>query len=110
MPPLQPEQFTIIVFPIKNANQYFIGLGFQEDQIGALVETGERDLTQELDKLSKLLNEDQVNIEAINLSLHALKGLFLMMGNTQTANHLNELRQKSESQSRIVEIKKVLGI
>ena len=93
---------------IKNANQYFLGLGFQEDQIGALLESGKRDLTEEMTKLSNLLKEEEVNIDTINLSLHALKGLFLMMGNTQIADKLNDLRQ--ENAHNIVDIKMLLNI
>ena len=95
---------------IENANQYFVGLGFKEDQVGALIESGKRDLTEEVNKLSKLLEEKHINIDTINLSLHALKGLFLMMGNIRIANKLNELRQENELQSNIIEIQKVLGI
>lgn len=95
---------------IKNANQYFVGLGFQEDQAKALLESGKRDLTEEVNKLSNLLKEEHINIDTINLSLHALKGLFLMMGNTKVADKLNELRQENEHQSNIIEIKRVLNI
>lgn len=95
---------------IENANQYFVGLGFQKEQVEALLESGKRDLSEEVHKLSKLLGEEPINIDTINLSLHALKGLFLMMGNTKIADKLNELRQENQNHNNIIEIKQVLNI
>jgi hypothetical protein len=95
---------------LEIAHKYFIDLGFKDDQVTPLLASGKRDITNELNKLKELLEEDKIEIDVLNLSLHALKGLFLMMGNIIIADKLNELRQENEMQNNIIEIQKVLSI
>ena len=76
------------------ARQHFGGFGFNEDQIAKLLESGNRDLEIELSTLQELLQQENYNLEDIDFSLHALKGLLMNMGNVDVANKLNELRQE----------------
>ncbi len=90
------------------ARKHFQAFGFEDEQITALLAAGKRDLTKELSKLQALLESEQIDIDALNLSLHALKGLFLNMGNSMVAEKLNELRQEGSTAERITEIKALL--
>lgn len=92
------------------SRNYFKGFAFEDDQIASLLESGKRDLTKELTKLQKLFESELIDIEAVNLSLHALKGLFLTMGNNFMGERMNELRQENENEHVITEIKKLLGL
>jgi len=95
---------------VEIARNYFLKLGFKNEQIAPLIESGKRDLTKELLKLQKLLEKHYKEIDTINLSLHALKGLFLTMGNITIADKLLELHHENVTSHDILEIKKILGI
>lgn len=92
------------------AHQHFKKFGFENEQIVPLLESGKRDLTKELTKLQKLLEEEVIDIDKINLSTHALKGLFLTMGNVTVADKLIEIRYDSETTHMITKIKLLLDI
>ncbi len=100
----------IINETVEIARKHFKGFGFEEEQIVPLLESGKRDLTKELNKLQKLLEKELIEINTINLSLHALKGLFSTMGNITVADKLIELRQESNDTRNITEIKELLGV
>lgn len=95
---------------VEISRKYFKEFAFEDEQIALLLESGKRDLTKELTKLKKLLESEQIDIDAVNLSIHALKGLFLTMGNNSIGEKLNELRQENENEYIITEIKKLLGL
>jgi hypothetical protein len=95
---------------VEIARKHFKMFGFEDEQTIQLIESGKRDLTKELNKLQKLLEKEIIEIDAVNLSLHALKGLFLTMGNTAVADKLIELRQESENIRIISEVKELLGV
>lgn len=90
------------------ARKHFQAFGFEDEQITSLLAAGQRDLTKELGKLQALLESDKIDIDVINLSLHALKGLFLNMGNIAVAEKLNELRQEGSTAERLAEIRALL--
>jgi hypothetical protein len=92
------------------AHQHFKQFGFENEQIVPLLESGKRDLTKELTKLQNLLKEEVKEIDQINLSTHALKGLFLTMGNVTVADKLIDIRNDSETAHMITEIKVLLDI
>lgn len=100
----------VIKETIEIAHRYFQTFGFENEQIVQLLESGKRDLTKELNKLQKLLEKEIIEIDTVNLSLHALKGIFLTMGNTDVANKLIELRQESDGTRILAEIKFLLEI
>ena len=95
---------------VEIARKYFKGVGFDDEQIASLLKAGKRDLTKELTKIQELLESECVDIDAVNLSLHALKGLFLTMGNNSMGEKLNELRKENENEHIISEIKKLLSV
>lgn len=94
---------------LEFARKNFKEFGFEDQQIVSLLSSGKNDLTKELNKLQQLLENDPIDIAAVNLSLHALKGLFLTMGNSIVADQLNELHQETNNVSIISKIKSLLG-
>ena len=100
----------IITETAKIARENFEKFGFNDEQILQLLESGKRDLTLELSKLQQLLKDENTELDDINLSLHALKGLFLTMGNTNIGNKLNELHKEHKDSHKITEIKHLLDI
>ena len=93
---------------VEIARKRFGEFGFSDDQVVKLLESGKRDLVKEFGKLQKLLEEEPEDIKAINLSMHAIKGLLLNMGNMALADKFIELRQEGESRNIITEIKTLL--
>lgn len=92
------------------ARQHFKNFGFEDEQILPLLESGRRDLTKELNNLQELLRKEVIEIDEINHSVHALKGLFLTMGNADVGNVLSELHKESANSHKITEIKHLLRI
>ena len=93
---------------IEIARKHFQGFGFSDEQTVPLLEAGKRDLTKELNKLQKLLDSEVIEVDEINLSFHALKGLLLNMGNSAIADKLVELRQENVNADIIAEIKSLI--
>ncbi len=91
------------------ARRHFGGFGFSDDQIETLLASGKRDLVKEFNKLKPLLEKEPVDIEAINNSMHALKGLLSNMGNMALADKFIELHRKSEDGDILDEIKVLLA-
>lgn len=94
---------------IAIAGKNFQGFGFDEEQIDSLLEAGKRDLTKELKVLQTLLGSEPINVNTLNLSLHALKGLLLNMGNIEVAEKFTELRQGKMDTHALTEIKALLN-
>lgn len=94
---------------IAIASKNFQGFGFDEEQIDSLLEAGKRDLAKELKVLQTLLEKEPVELDTLNLSLHALKGLLLNMGNTAIAEMFTELRQGKMDDKALSEIKLLLN-
>lgn len=95
---------------VKISRKYFKELSFEDEQITSLIESGKRDLTKELTKLQKLFESEIIDITAVNLSLHALKGLFLTMGNIKIGNMFDELHNENDNSRIITEIMRLLDI
>jgi len=70
------------------------GYGFAEEQIEKLVKQGEIDLRSEGGKLKALLQTPPYDWEKIDSVLHALKGLLMNMGDTETAETFISYRDK----------------
>jgi len=100
---------TLIDDTLMIARDHFRGFGFEEQQITPLLEAGNRDLTRELQKLQGLLSREPVPHEEINLSMHALKGLLLNMGNVDAAEKFTELRRQSGDAAVLDEVRALLG-
>ena len=101
---------NIVIETIEIARNNFKEFGFENEQIIQLLESGKSDLTKELNKLQVLLKQEPIEIDKVNLSLHALKGLFLTMGNVKVAEKLNEFHNESDNRHRITDIKHLLEI
>jgi hypothetical protein len=101
---------NLIEETLNMAFEKFRKFGFKDEQISQLVESGKKDLLQESEKLMVILKADDLDFEALNNSLHALKGLLLNMGNDTVANKLIELRNENDSEDKIEEIKKIFDI
>jgi hypothetical protein len=101
---------NLIEETLNMAFEKFKKFGFKDEQINQLVASGKKDLIQESEKLVAILKADSLDFEALNNSLHALKGLLLNMGNDAVANKLIELRNENDSEDKIEEIKKIFDI
>lgn len=95
---------------VEMAHKHFKEFGFEDEQIVQLLESGKYDLIKELNKLQTLLKKEPIEVDNINLSVHALKGLFLTMGNVNVGEKLTELHNKSNDTRIITEIKLLLGL
>ena len=98
----------VIEETLRIAKEKFSEFGFKDDQIEQLLASGKRDLLGELEKLKSLLDSEPYDIEKINKSLHALKGLFFNMGNTETGDIMTDLRKGSDPDESIRKIKTFL--
>lgn len=90
------------------AKEKFSKFGFKEEQIEQLLASGKKDMLSELEKLKALLATEPYDIEEINKSLHALKGLFFNMGNTEAGDIMADLRKESNIAESIGKIKTFL--
>ena len=90
------------------AYRYLGEFGFSKDEISPLVSTGKKDLEANLIKLKALINSGQICTDEINNTLHALKGLFFHLGNTEVAKELNEIRSDLDNKASIEKIKHLL--
>ena len=94
---------------MEQARGYFRGLGFNDDQIGTLLSSGEKDLGRELEKIGLLIAESPLDTEKLNSSLHAVKGLLLNMGCHDAAGLFNGLRENVASEANIDGIKELIA-
>jgi hypothetical protein len=90
------------------AQKKFAAFGFKEEQIKKLLDSGRRDLEKEIGKLKSLIEEENVSIDQLNQSLHALKGLLYNMGNTDAGDIMMDIQTDSSIPDHIEKIKKVL--
>jgi len=95
---------------LKIAQEKFKAFGFKEEQIGQLLDSGRRDLEKEITKLSQLITSEHIDIEQINNSLHALKGLLYNMGNTDAGDIMIDLKNNIDSQESISKIKTLIEV
>jgi hypothetical protein len=87
---------------------YLSGFGFDEDSVEELLRQGEQDLVGEMTKLEVILENETLDVNALNDRLHALKGLLFQIGNHEVAEKINEIRSEIESENIQDELKKLL--
>jgi len=92
------------------AEERFKSFGFAPEQIEQLLSSGERDIRKEWMNLRSILSAETCDEEALNKSLHALKGLVLNMGNEALAEQLTELRTEENNQMKVETLKKLAGV
>ena len=98
----------IIEETLQIAKEKFLSFGFKEEQVAQLLDSGKRDLEKEISTLKTLLDSAPYDIEQLNKSLHALKGLFFNMGNTVAGELMAELRENDDPDIAIDKIKEAL--
>lgn len=79
---------------VKKAREMLGGYGFEQEQIDGLVKQGEIDLRSECEKLQQLMQTPPYDWGQIDSVLHALKGLLMNMGDTETAEIFISYRDK----------------
>lgn len=100
----------VIVDTEQIAFKYLKEFGFVDEQILSLVEQGKKDLIKEMTNLREILSHDNVSYEAVNNSLHALKGLLFQIGNHKLAEKLVEIRSNLDDKSDLDEIARILSL
>ena len=93
---------------LEIAANKFRTFGFSDIQIEQLLSSGKRDLESEIAKLERLLDSDIPDIDKINQTLHALKGLLYNMGNTEAGDKMAELKENAGTPEQIGKIRKAL--
>ncbi len=99
----------IITDSIEIATKQFKSFGFKDEQILPLVSSGKRDLTNEMNILKELLVQNS-DTEAINNSIHALKGLLSTMGNKDIVKRLSSIHNETENIINVSQIQELLGL
>jgi len=99
---------TLVEESLQIAAEKFENFGFQEEQIEKLLLSGRRDLEAEMEKLMQLLSEPKPEKEAIDKSLHALKGLLYNLGNVEAGDKMNDLREDESLTAQIEKLQAVL--
>ncbi len=100
---------TLVEESLQIAAKKFEKFGFQEEQVEKLLLSGKRDLEAEIGKLMQLLSEPEPEKEAIDKSLHALKGLLYNLGNIEAGDKMNDLREDVSLHVQIEKLQKVLN-
>jgi len=101
---------SIIEESLQIATKRFEGFGFQPAQIEQLLISARRDMEKEIATLTALLEEEHVDMERINQSLHALKGLLYNVGNTEAGDLMIELKSDTNQEEALEKIRKRLGL
>jgi len=99
---------NIILETEQLAYEYLKGFGFSDEQITPLVTLGIKNLSESLEKLKKLLNEEGYSLKDLDNILHAIKGLLLQLGHTQLAQKLNAIRLDLNSPNTVISINELL--
>jgi len=93
---------------LQIAKTRFVSFGFEESQTEALLISAKRDLSKVIVQLEDLLKKDSCDIEQINKSLHALKGLLYNMGNMEAGDQIVELSKCMDEEGLKSRIKKII--
>jgi hypothetical protein len=94
---------------LQIARERFAAFGFKEEQIQKLLESGKQDLEKEIRKLNSLIEEENLDINLLNQTLHALKGLLYNMGNTKAGDIMTDLKNETGDKECIAKIKREIG-
>ena len=90
------------------AYNHLKAFGFKEEQITPLIIQSKKDLKKNLSQLKILLQTETISLDAINNTLHALKGLFFNLGHHTLAEALNDTISQCESETILKEISQLL--
>ncbi|MCF6206792.1 MAG: hypothetical protein L3J47_07885 [Sulfurovum sp.] len=99
---------SLVEESLKIADERFKAFGFSDTQREQLLVSAKRDLESEVAKLRELLALETTDLERINQSLHAIKGLLYNMGNTEAGDRFNDLRNDTAKEEQIQKIEMLL--
>jgi len=94
----------ILDYYTKIAKDFFLYMGFGEDEIRVIIDSFQRDLSKELDKLQSSSNDSDIRD-----TLHALKGLLRNIGAEKKAMEIEKI-YRQESQIQKADIEKLFEI
>ncbi len=90
------------------ARTYLAGFGFAEAQIDPLITQAKIDMLREFERLDILMHSEQIDWQALDRTLHALKGLLFNLGNHDLAEKLESLREEEGMETTIQKLRHVL--
>ena len=90
------------------AVEYLTGLGFSREQVTPLLDQARKDMEEEFGRLEMLRHAPVPDSEALDRSLHAIKGLLFNLGNHELAEKLEALRHEEDLQRMLPELERVL--
>jgi hypothetical protein len=88
--------------------EYLTGLGFPADQVQPLIDQARKDMVEELGRLDRLRRADPADPEAMDRSLHALKGLLFNLGDHDLAEKLESLRHEEDIPAMLSKLDRIL--
>jgi len=100
--------YRVVEESLRIAKERFGSFGFSQEQIEQLLASGRRDLESELKVLEGLLSASTPDIDAIDKSLHALKGLLYNLGHVEAGDMMVSLRESDDLTSNLSRIKRLL--
>ena len=89
---------TLIDKTLYIAKERFASFGFNESQIDALLASAQEDLGEVLTQLQNLFEDEKASAKQLAQTLHALKGLFYNMGNTEAGDLMVELESEQDKE------------
>jgi hypothetical protein len=92
----------------KIAIEYLTGMGFGEEQVVPLINQAKKDLETEFARLESIQNSPSPEAEALDRSLHALKGLLFNLGNHDLAKKLEAIRAEHDVTRMLSDLDRVL--
>jgi transcriptional antiterminator Rof (Rho-off) len=92
----------------KVAYDYLKAFGFEEDKVDATVHKGITELENAFNKLTELINCNDLDIEEIDNVLHYMKGILLQLGNVEDGKFVDLLRNEKGSLESIKRIEEFM--
>jgi HPt (histidine-containing phosphotransfer) domain-containing protein len=89
----------------ESINKKFGELGIDDDSINELIEVSISSLEEELDKIDKILESD--NLSELGFHTHTIKGVLLNVGLNDDANSFKEIKHLVEDGKSVDEIKAI---
>ncbi len=101
---------NIIEKILSDAKSNFENFGFKEDDITYLLNKARDDLEKQFSDLKQILEKPSIDIDKLDKSLHALKGLIMQLGSIELANKINSYRELLESNQDLEDLKNTLRL
>jgi HPt (histidine-containing phosphotransfer) domain-containing protein len=89
----------------ESISKKFGELGIDDDSINELIEVSISSLEEELDKIDKILESD--NLSELGFHTHTIKGVLLNVGLNDDANSFKEIKHLVEDGKSVDEIKAI---